>query len=564
MAAPSPFTFGYYYDEKTDAVPVPGGRLFRRLFGRLLRRHPLAELCYAGERHILLFGVNRSGKSTRLLLRNLATIQGRSIVVLDIKAELTQQTRRTRRKICGADNVKTVNPYNLDDLGSDGFNPVAILNPRDDLFYDKAKRLTLAIIEMEDDPQKFFPESAQGLLTAGIMWEVIQAKIEGRAPSLLKVRQLICERDEWEEVPPVKQGRTLVPQPPRQVKGLKINCERMSKEGGEQIAGLINRFLRDSGKNELSGIQSTFATQTEWLLSNPIARDLEKGNWSFARLRETPTTVYIILPPEELEDKRRWVKLLFTCALCEHLKPGPVSTLFILDEFRVAVAHLKIISTFWSLVAGYGVQFLVVCQSALHLKALFKEEWEIYAGQAGCVVTLGAPGDTVTAEWMSRRAGRASETRLSQNEGQGVNVQGISTSDGTTISTADVAFKTPEELMSLRVGTGRIWTPGRGNTSIPFYAPNYWKLRKARDLIDKNPLYTGPKSPPPASSSWFKYSLLRRHWRTAAAVVALVVINGVHLHNITGNAHPSPPAPVVPPVHKPGPPHVSPSPHRQR
>jgi hypothetical protein len=233
-----------------------------------------------------------------------------------------------------------------------------------------------------------------GLLTAGIMWEVIQARIEGRPASLLKVRQLICERDEWEEVPPIKQGRTLVPQPPKQVKGLKINCDLMAREGGEQIAGLISRFLREYGQNELSGIQSTFDTQTQWLISKPISRDLEKGNWSFAQLRETPTTVYILLPPEEIEDKRRWTRLLITCALNEHLKAGPVGTLFILDEFRVAVAHLEIINTFWSLVRGYGVQFLVVCQSALHLKALFKDEWEIYAGQAGAVVTLGPPADS--------------------------------------------------------------------------------------------------------------------------------------------------------------------------
>jgi hypothetical protein len=75
------------------------------------------------------------------------------------------------------------------------------------LFYDKAKRLTLAIIETEDDPQKFFPESAQGLLTAAIMWEVMQAKIEARPPSLPTARQFVCERDEWEEAPPVMHGK---------------------------------------------------------------------------------------------------------------------------------------------------------------------------------------------------------------------------------------------------------------------------------------------------------------------------------------------------------------------
>jgi type IV secretion system protein VirD4 len=482
MAAPfepSPFSFGYYYDEKKDAADKT------------------RELRYAGERHILMFGVNRSGKTTRELCRNLATIKQRSIVVLDIKGELYAQTGRVRRMICGAENVKGVNPYNLHGLGSDGFNCLACLDPNDDLFYDKAKRLTEAIIETDDDPQRFFPESAAGLLTAGIMWQVMQARIEARPPSLANVRKLICERDEFEEVPPVMHGKTLVPQPPRQVKGLKVNCELMAREGGEQIAGLVSRFLRDHGKNELSGIQSTFATQTEFLLSKPIVRDLEKGNWSFAQLREKPTTIYILLPPEEIKDKRRWTRLIFTCALCEHLKPGPVRTLFILDEFRVAIGHLAIINDFWSLVAGYGVQFLVVCQSVLHLKALFKDEWEIYAGQAGAVATLGPPGDLPSAEWMSRRAGTLMENRTSQNEGQGVNTQGMSLSSGETVSQTETAFKSPQELMSIKVGTGRIWTPGRGNTSIPFFAPNYWKQPHIKPLIDPNPYHPAPASAPP-------------------------------------------------------------------
>jgi hypothetical protein len=73
-------------------------------------------------------------------------MKSRSCVVTDPKGETCAITRKSRRRVS---------------------EPVVV-------FYDKAKRLTLAIIETEDDPQKFFPESAQGLLTAGIMWEVMQ------------------------------------------------------------------------------------------------------------------------------------------------------------------------------------------------------------------------------------------------------------------------------------------------------------------------------------------------------------------------------------------------------
>jgi type IV secretory pathway TraG/TraD family ATPase VirD4 len=74
-------------------------------------------------------------------------------------------------------------------LASDDYNPLAALNPDDDQFFDKAKLLTLAIIEIEGDSETFFPRTAQGWFCAGIMWEVMQAKRERRAPSLLRARE---------------------------------------------------------------------------------------------------------------------------------------------------------------------------------------------------------------------------------------------------------------------------------------------------------------------------------------------------------------------------------------
>ena len=99
---PSPFRFGYYYDhdrDKADRSVVQS---------------------YDGERHMLLFGINGSGKSTRILIENLITMRDRSLVVFDVKGELAAQTHRARRTF---GDVKIVNPYDLHGLGSDGFNP---------------------------------------------------------------------------------------------------------------------------------------------------------------------------------------------------------------------------------------------------------------------------------------------------------------------------------------------------------------------------------------------------------------------------------------------------------
>jgi type IV secretory pathway TraG/TraD family ATPase VirD4 len=330
---PSPIWFGNYFDPDTETVDRQ------------------TSLVYGGERHVLLFGVNGAGKSTRFLMENLCTLKDRSIIVLDLgKGELTRQTIRARRKICGAENVKVVDPDGITGLPSDGHNPLAALDPDADDFSDRAALLADAMVEMESkDPH--WSESAAGLLQAGNMWEVIEARREGRPPSLFRVRQLLTEPDEWEHNP---DGKTET-----QVKGLAVNAAKMVKEGGEIIASLVGRFLREHGQNELSGIQSTFDTQSRFLLSPSLARDLEKNGADFRQLIKVPTTIYICLSIQQVTRRRRWTRMLITEALCEHFKPGDVNTLFILDEFRSSVGDLAIArrvgahSRFWDSANAY-------------------------------------------------------------------------------------------------------------------------------------------------------------------------------------------------------------------
>jgi type IV secretion system protein VirD4 len=467
---PSPFKFGYYYDAEKEKADTNEPQL------------------YGGERHILLFGVNGAGKSTRILIENLVTIKNRSLVIFDMKGELAAQTIRARRLL---GDVKLVNPYNVLDMGSDGYNPLALLDPEHDEFFDHAKDLTVAMIESAGENNQFFSQTARGWLCGGIMWEVVEAKREGRPPSLLKAREWCLQPDMWGPGP---DGKEVL------VKGVTINARRMVTEGGRQIANLAMRFARDQLNRSDQDVLSTLASETEFLISNPIARDLEKGSWSFAQLKQEATAVYVVLPPNQVNDKRRWTRMLITAALCEHLRPGPMKTMFVLDEFRVSIGHLQIVNDFWALVRGYGVQFLPVCQSVLQLRALFKDEWENYAGQAGVVVTIGPPGDTVTAEWMSKRSGNTTIWQEGWSEGEGIGGQGTTTNLGGTLGQAERAFKLPQEIMSMKLGTGRIWPSGHGDISIPFFAPNYWQRRELRGLIDPNPYFEGGAAAPKATA----------------------------------------------------------------
>jgi type IV secretion system protein VirD4 len=471
---PSPIPLAFYLNEKTG--------------------EPEKQLFYHGERGVLVFGLNGAGKSTRFLIELLMTVLGWSIVVLDIKQELAAQTADERKKF---GDVKIAAPYGGKvGLTSDGYNPGCALNPNnEDEFSDRAALMADAVVEL-DGKETHWSESARGLMQAAIMFEAQRAARERRPFSMLRVRKLLCEPDKFETVK--ENGKPVR----KQVAGLAVNARRMIDEGGEIVAQLVGRFVREHGMNELAGIQSTFDTQTRFLLSPPIARDLDKGNWSFRQLRERPTTVYICLTADEITRKRRWTRLLLTDALCEMFRPGPVRTLFILDEYRAAVGEMSLINDVWALVRGYGVTLMPFLQSAVQLKKLLGEEWENFAAQAGITLTIGPPNDLFSAKWMSERCGVTTvaqagfnlgdgvnsgsgvnagtgmnDSGYSSNEGSGQNF-GRNESGGLSVQQVERRAFLPQELMDMKAGECRAWLPGFGTKSVPLFAPNFWN-RKA-------------------------------------------------------------------------------------
>jgi type IV secretion system protein VirD4 len=487
---PSPIRIGYFYDSARKAVGEPN--------------------LFEGERHLLLFGLNGAGKSTRFLIELLMTARNRSLFVFDVKGELAYQTAGERRRY-GA--LKVINPYGVLGMPSDGFNPLAQLEPGP-LLYDKAAAIADALVEIESGSGQYWSESAQGLIVALIMFEVVSARAEDRMPSLLRVRMMLTEADEFESFVD-EDGRPRK----RQIRGMAVTAARMVASGDPTITSLAARFTRAEGLNELAGIKSTADTQTQWMLSAPMAADLAKDGVDFRELRKRPTSIFVVLPPDEIVKKRRWTRVVVAAALAAHYEPGPVNTLFVLDEFRASVGSMQIISDMWSLVRGYGVQLMPILQSALQLQALFKDEWENFAAQAGAVVMLGPTNDTFTAEWMSKRSGmttilqegfslndgfnRGSNTNagtgmngqggISSNQGQGENL-GRNRGGGINMQQAERRAVLPQELMSVENGHGRIWVPGEGTRSIPFFAPNYWKRRApwvAR--VKPNPYQSGRK-----------------------------------------------------------------------
>ncbi len=453
---------------------------------------------YGGDQHVLVFGPNGKGKGTRILMPNLLQMRGnRSIVVVDPKGELAAVTAPFRRSL---GRVVILNPFGVltdipdyADLQSCGFNPLAQLDPASSTFNRDAAQLADAMVAVESkDPH--WGMSARALVAAILMYVAIEAKQRGTVPSLARVRELICLPSSAgipeKNIPPV---------------GIPALAQHMMTLGYPGLSNKASQFT--DWNREIQSIVSTAKIQTEPFDDVEIATDTAQNGFDFKSIKRTPTTVYLILPPEAMERHSKWLRMVLTCAIQSVLRvrrPGEPRVLFMLDEFY-ALGHLEIISTVWALVRGYGIAMMPVLQDMGQLKKLYGDMWETFIGMAGAVVSF-APNDLTTAEWLSKRAGegeRAIETTSisdSTSGGSGYSSggphgsassnSGWSASSSTNRSSIRAPLASPHKFFGMKAGFVTITLDGLSDM-IPAYTPPYYNIRQCWLVARDNPYYLG-------------------------------------------------------------------------
>ena len=105
----------------------------------------------------------------------------------------------------------------------------------------------------------------------------------------------------------------------------------------------------------------------------------------------------------------RWLRLFVNLALAEmervSTKPRP-PVLFCLDEFPV-LGHMQALENAAGQIAGFGVKLWTIIQDIGQLKALYKQRWQTFLGNAGMVQVFGL-NDLDTLEWVTKRLGTTS------------------------------------------------------------------------------------------------------------------------------------------------------------
>jgi type IV secretion system protein VirD4 len=451
-----------------------------------------APISYDGDEAVLVFGPPGASKTVGFVVPQLLDDDSgqRSYVVIDPKGEVCAITSRFRRR-CG--DVKIINPYGVlldqrPDMKSDGWNPLSDLDPADPHFADECAARGDALIKTNaNETQPIFPNSARSALTAGINFEVRVARVLNEAPSLPAVRAMLTLETEQ----------------------LVEKVKEMIAVGDPDIATRMRKFLSDN--REIQSIKSNIETDTAWM-TKPMREDMAlRGGVDFRVLKQQPTTIYIIIPPNEIINKAPYLRLVLSTAL-RHLyhQGGAPATLLVEEAF--VLGHLTELENAASILRGYGSRLVTVFQFLSQIQKLYPNTWGLFGGGA----VLGfRPGDMQTAEWMVKKAGTVTRPVLSAADPSGMHDQGVRPS-----WQAQRHERIPlDKMFGMPRGTALVWLPG---DEVPRVArtKGYFEIPQLARRADPNPYYAGRANGRSQMPS-------RRGWRWIARAAAVLLVAAV-------------------------------------
>lgn len=432
-------------------------------------------LQYRQDRHILTVGPNGSGKTRRLLFPNLHRLKNWSIAAIDPKGELFAHSAIERSKTDGH-RIILIDPFSVVattyprlaeqlPIVSRGFNPVATLDPDSPRFIDDAKSLAIALVKTDDNRDKYWAQAAQALIKGLVMGLRLRG---GLGASLVDLRNVLG-------LPP-----------PQLAQYIMKMIERLGENWPALVASLSEFSTASADDRELGAIRRTAKVQTDWLDSPQMRVDLENDTFDFAMLKDVPTTVYLVLPPEFLTSHGIWLRMMVASILRPLLrttsKPG-VPVLFMLDEFA-QLGRMEIIEDNYALMRGYGIKLWTIWQDLNQAKNLYSERWESFVSNAGMVQSF-APQDMTTRKYLSELADDRLtwHTRASESGSLSLSKGGPAYNSGGSRSDTHVKepYVYPYELGQMGQGQSVVFTQRGAVRRV--YFPDASQIPGVRDMM---------------------------------------------------------------------------------
>jgi type IV secretory pathway TraG/TraD family ATPase VirD4 len=347
---------------------------------------PWWRVGWEDDRGFLTIAGSRAGKGRGAIIPNLLTWPG-SALVIDPKGTNAAVTAARRGNGGGrvteylGQEVHVVDPFRIvPGVTSARFNPLAAIDPASSQFAEEVALLADALVVQERDGDASHWDESVRILLAGIVAFFVQYR---PGATLVDLRVALT--------------------------GEGVNREQLFTEmlaaGG--IAGTAANLIQSAGPNERGSFFTTALRNTQWLESEAMQAVLGQSDFDIRDIKKKAMTVYVVLPPEYLEEHKRFMRLFVNLAIrgISTGKKPKYPILFILDEFY-SLGRLALMEKSSGLLASYGLKLWPVIQNIGQLRHLYPHNWETFFANAGAVQCFGV-NDNATGEYLVSRLGKA-------------------------------------------------------------------------------------------------------------------------------------------------------------
>ena len=342
---------------------------------------------------MLTIAGSRGGKGRSAIIPNLI-LWPHSALVIDPKgtnAAVTAPRRGRHREgsrvtKCLGQDVFVVDPFEIvEGVERACFNPLAVIDVNALTVTEDINNLADALVMPEEAAAaQHFVDCAKTII-AGVIAQLLSQEFK-RTPSLLDVRRALTGSAEEMDA----------------LFGAMAENERAG--GLSKVAATL---MENAGPNERGGFVTTMTSNMKWLDSVAMQKILGRMDFDIADLKKGNMTVYVVLPPDLLEEHKRFMRLFVNLAI-RQMSRGRRSekpVLFVLDEFY-ALGTMTLLEKAAGLLGGYNVKLWPIIQNLTQLIELYPKNWETFFSNAGAVQVF-AVNDLRTEDHLMKLLGKA-------------------------------------------------------------------------------------------------------------------------------------------------------------
>lgn len=335
-----------------------------------LRRHKprYISALYNTVSNVLMVAPTRSGKGVGFVIPNALTFPG-SMVVLDVKGELWDETARARKQM--GDQVFRFSPLDFENP-SHQYNPLSNVDDIDDMeeLWTALEGIAQLFLQ-SDGHQDWLEGSILLFVAAGIL------AVQRDNATMGEIYRILFGTGEGDSLG--KPSADLLHAAAKECQYPPAARELSSKAG-----------LDPKIQQSYLSILST-AGLAQW--ANPkVERMTRRSDFNFREMRRTGTSVYLVVQSEHIEGLNSLIRLFFAdlISFLRSSKPGedePWPIFMLLDEFD-QLGHMPLMVQAMKQTAGHGGRFAIITQSIPGLLSIPYSPEEVKAIESACQVKL--------------------------------------------------------------------------------------------------------------------------------------------------------------------------------